>query len=129
MAATQVKAPGPREPAGLTMRIAARNIRNMRTVRKYPRRGPGARVSATEAAKNFGRLVDRVREERVTYVVERGGTAVARIAPIDRTSFTLADFKALITSVPSADEDYLKAVEEAAARHNKPRQRRNPWER
>jgi antitoxin (DNA-binding transcriptional repressor) of toxin-antitoxin stability system len=101
----------------------------MRTIRNTRRRGPGARVSATEAAKNFGRLVDRVREERVTYVVERGGTAVARIAPIDRTSFTMADFKALITSVPKADESYLKTVEGAAARHNRRRPRRNPWER
>jgi hypothetical protein len=31
-------------------------------------------VSATDAAKNFGRLVNRVREERATYIVERGGT-------------------------------------------------------
>lgn len=101
----------------------------MRTIRNKRSSGPRARVSATEAAKNFGRLVDRVREERVTYVVERGGTAVARIAPIDRISFTIGDFKALFTSPPRADEPYLKAVDEAAARHNRRRPRRNPWER
>lgn len=101
----------------------------MRTVRKHHRRGVGARVSATEAAKNFGRLVDRVREERATYIVERGGKAVARIEPIDRAAFTMADFKALITSLPRADENYLKAVAGASARHNRRRPRRNPWER
>lgn len=101
----------------------------MRTDRKRRRRGSGSRVSATEAAKNFGRLVDRVREERATYIVERAGKAVARIAPIDRAPFTVADFKALIAALPHADEEYLKAAERAAAEHNRPRVRRNPWAR
>jgi len=30
-------------------------------------------VSASEAAKNFGALVDRVREERAEYIIERAG--------------------------------------------------------
>jgi antitoxin (DNA-binding transcriptional repressor) of toxin-antitoxin stability system len=105
-----------------------RKIRNMSTSRRG-RRNSGATVSATEAAKNFGRLVDRVREERATYVVERGGKAVARITPIDRAPFTVADFKALLAALPHADEAYLKATEDAAATHNRPRVRRNPWER
>lgn len=88
-----------------------------------------ARVSATEAAKNFGRLVDRVREERATYVVERGGKAVARIEPIERASFTMADFKTLFASVPNADEAYLNATERAAGERNRPRKRQNPWAR
>jgi antitoxin (DNA-binding transcriptional repressor) of toxin-antitoxin stability system len=86
-------------------------------------------VSATEAAKNFGRLVERVREEHATYVIERGGKAVARIAPIERTSFTMADLRRLIAALPSADEEYLKATERATARRNRSRKRRNPWAR
>jgi len=101
----------------------------MRTKEKRGRRGAGARVSATEAAKNFGRLVDRVREERVTYVVERGGKSVARIGPAERDTFTMADLKTLLASMPSADEEYLKSAERAAVRHNRPRARRNPWAR
>jgi antitoxin (DNA-binding transcriptional repressor) of toxin-antitoxin stability system len=92
-------------------------------------RREAARVSATEAAKNFGRLVDRVREERATYVIERGGTAVARIAPVERTSFTMSDLKSLLSRLPRAREDYLEAAERSAARHNRPRRRRNPWAR
>jgi prevent-host-death family protein len=92
-------------------------------------RRPPSRVSATEAAKNFGRLVDRVREERATYTVERGGKPVARITPVDREAFTLADQKTLIATVPRADEEYLKATERAAAARNRPRTRRNPWAR
>jgi prevent-host-death family protein len=86
-------------------------------------------VSATEAAKNFGRLVDRVREERAVYVVERGGTPVARIGPVGRASFTMGDLRALVASLPPADEAYLQAVARASARHNRPRARRNPWPR
>ncbi len=89
----------------------------------------GSRVSATEAAKNFGRLVDRVREERASYVVERGGTPVARIAPVGRASFTLGDLRALVATLPSADDAYLQAVSRAVARHNRPRTRRSPWAR
>ena len=60
-------------------------IRDMKTKARSPRRtSPDAvTVPATEAAKNFGRLVDRVREERAVVVVERGGIPVARIVPVD----------------------------------------------
>ena len=88
---------------------------------------PGARVSATDAAKNFGHLVDRVREEQVTYVVERGGKPVARISPVERASFTMSDFKALVGTLPATAEEYQAAVERVVARHNRPRVRRNPW--
>jgi hypothetical protein len=88
-----------------------------------------SRIAATEAAKNFGRLVNRVREERATYIVERGGQPVAQIGPVERPSFTIGDLKAWVRDGPRADEDYLRAVEDAVARHNKPRVRRNPWER
>jgi hypothetical protein len=86
-------------------------------------------ITATDAAKNFGRLVNRVSEERVTYTVERGGRAVAQIGPIEVPFSTIGDFKLWIHNHPPVDEEYLKAVEEAVARHNKPRLRRNPWER
>lgn len=107
-----------------------RNIRNMSTPRRPASpRASRARVSATEAAKNFGRLVDRVREERVTYDIERGGKPVAQIAPADRVSFTMGDFKALVRAFPRGDDEYLKIVERTSARRNRPRLRRNPWER
>jgi antitoxin (DNA-binding transcriptional repressor) of toxin-antitoxin stability system len=101
----------------------------MRTHPTRHRRGAGSRVSATEAAKNFGRLVDRVREERATYTVERGGKAVARITPVEREMFTVADLKTLIAGLPRADEEYLKATERVAAARNRSRTRRNPWAR
>jgi len=84
-------------------------------------------VSATEAAKNFGRLVDRIRETRATYVVERAGVPVAQVGPAERSMFTMADLKALLAEGPRADDEYLKAVSRAIESHNHPRLRKNPW--
>src|SRR5262245_66395959 len=84
-------------------------------------------ITATDAAKNFGRLVNRVCEERVTYTVERGGRPVAQISPIEAPFSTIRDLKSWIRNPAAVDEEYLKAVEEAVARHNTPRVRRSPW--
>jgi antitoxin (DNA-binding transcriptional repressor) of toxin-antitoxin stability system len=87
------------------------------------------RVPATEAAKTFGHLVDRVREDRATYIIERGGKPVALITPLERHSFTFRALKALVTALPHADADYLTALERVAASRNKPTVRSNPWAR
>ncbi len=107
-----------------------RIMRKMRLSSKASRPpGSGDRVSATEAAKNFGRLVDRVREEQATYIIERGGAPVAQIGPVAVAPFTLGEFKRLVGSLPPTDATYQRAVERAVIRHNRPRARRNPWER
>ncbi len=87
------------------------------------------RIAATEAAKNFGRLVNRVREERATYVIERGGTAVAQIGPVATRTCTMRDFVTFLREAPRADEEYLRAVEKGVALFNKPKVPDNPWER
>ncbi len=84
-------------------------------------------VSATDAAKTFGRLVDRVREERTTYIVERGGVPVAQIGPVASMRCTLADLAELLRTVGPVGEDYLRAVEAGIRRGNKPAVPRNPW--
>lgn len=103
----------------------------MPTDEKRTRSGPleRPRIPATEAAKNFGRLVDRVREEQEVYLVERGGTAVAQIGPVERRAgtFTLAQFKALVEHLAHPSEEYLDTVERVVAKHNRPRARHNPW--
>ena len=86
-------------------------------------------IAATEAAKTFGRVVDRVREEHAVYVVERGGTPVARIGPIEAKAFTMRDFKAMLAAMPPASDEYLRRVEAVIVRANKPRVPRNPWAR
>jgi len=49
----------------------------------------------------LGRLVDRVREERATIVIERGGKAVAQITPLVGASFTFAALKSLVVALPA----------------------------
>lgn len=111
----------------MTAILEVRKIRNMKTLHRSRTRVRRDRVSATEAAKNFGGLVDRVRDTRVTYVVERGGSPVAQIGPVDQETFTMAGFRALVESAPRLDEKYLVEVEQAVERHTRPRARRNPW--
>ena len=92
----------------------------------------GARVvTATETAKNFGSIIDRVREERAVYVVERGGTPVAEIRPVKSKTVTVRDFVELIRSgsIPAAGEEYLKAVEEGVAFWNRAEIPRDRWAR
>lgn len=84
-------------------------------------------ISATDAAKTFGRLVDRVREERAVYIVERGGVPVAQIGPVASTRCTLADLADLLRTAGPVGEEYLKAVAAGIRRGNKPAVPRNPW--
>lgn len=69
-------------------------------------------VGATEAAKGFGALIDRVRESRQVYQVESRGQVVAEIAP-PRATFTVADLRALTARAPRAPVDLLDAIDEA----------------
>ena len=59
-----------------------------------------SRIAASDAAKNFGRLVNRVCEERATYVVERYGRPVVEIGPADTHRATLRDFAMLFEGAP-----------------------------
>ena len=71
-------------------------------------------VAATEAAKGFGALVDRVRESRQVYQVESRGQVVAEIGP-PRITFTVADLRALVARGRRAPAELLDAVEAARA--------------
>ena len=78
------------------------------------------RVTATEAAKNFGALVDRVREQRAVYVIERAGQAVAQIAPVASTRVTVEDLRRLLRENGPVDEEYARAVREGVKALNIP---------
>lgn len=86
-------------------------------------------VSASEAAKNFGALVDRVRSESAEYIVERGGKPVARIGPAMTERCTLRDLFAWLNEREPLDPAYLDEVEKAIAAFNEPSVPGAPWER
>ena len=85
-------------------------------------------ISATDAAKTFGRLIEHVRTERAEYIVERSGTAAVRIVPVSASRCTGADLIALFSSNAKADEAYLAAVESGMSSLNKPAVPRNRWD-
>jgi hypothetical protein len=85
-------------------------------------------ISATSAAKTFGRLIEHVRSERAEYIVERSGAAAVRIVPAAASRCTVADFVRLMKSLPKADETYLKAVESGIIALNKPSVPENRWD-
>jgi hypothetical protein len=97
-------------------------------LRARDRRVPPRRtIRATEAAKNFGRLVSMVREEGATYVVERGGVPVARVGPAVNRRCSLGELVDLLRSLPPAGADFGKAVRAGRSALNKPAVPRDPW--
>jgi hypothetical protein len=91
---------------------------------------PGARkVSASEAAKNFGALADRVRSERATYIIERGGVPVVRIDPVDVVRCTFRDLADWYADREPLDSRYLDEVERMIEAANTPAVPGDPWQR
>ena len=84
-------------------------------------------VSASYAAKNFGALVDAVREAGATYVVERSGQPVVHLVPAPVRHATLADLADLYREPARLSEEYLREVERGAARLNRPSIPKDPW--
>jgi hypothetical protein len=85
-------------------------------------------VSATEAARNFSELLNRVRYQQKAFVVERGGEAVCEIRPVYQSGeFTGADLARLLSTLPDAPKAYLDAVEEGIKKQ--PRAEDTRWPR
>ena len=87
------------------------------------------RVTASEAAKNFGALADRVRSERAAYVVERGGVPVVRVEPVDVVRCTFRDLADWFGDREPLDARYLNEVALVVAAANTPTIPGDPWER
>jgi prevent-host-death family protein len=102
----------------------------MKKKRKAARRPGPESVAATDAAKNFGRLVDRVREEGATYTIERHGRPIAQIGPVEfeepKTLQGLAEF---LRTASKLNEETLRYMEEGIAMLNRPEVPDNPWAR
>ena len=89
-----------------------------------------AAIAATDAAKNFGELVDRVREEGITYIIERHGRPVAQIGPVETEERkTLRDLIEALQAAPKLDEEVLRYIEEGIEFFNRPEVPKNRWER
>jgi antitoxin (DNA-binding transcriptional repressor) of toxin-antitoxin stability system len=78
------------------------------------------RLTSTEVQRNFADVLNRVRFQGETILVERGGEEVCEISPpaLPR-KFTWHDLAALIESAGDAGEEWATAVEESV-RHQPP---------
>lgn len=84
------------------------------------------RVSATEAARNFSELLNRVRYRGESFVIERGGVEIGELRPLSPLRFTGTDLLSLLKSVPPVDDEYLDLVESLG--RNQPEVPESPWE-
>lgn len=84
-------------------------------------------LSATEAARTFSDILNRVRYRGEAFIVERGGEPVCRISPVAGTrGFTATDLLRLLDIAPTPDPAYLDTVEALAK--NQPQLPCPPWE-
>jgi prevent-host-death family protein len=73
-------------------------------------------ISATEAARKFSELMNRVRYRGESFVVERGGKPICEILPARPSRFSGAEFVRLLRSLPKPDKEYLAVVEEVTTK-------------
>jgi antitoxin (DNA-binding transcriptional repressor) of toxin-antitoxin stability system len=75
-------------------------------------RGRVRRLTSTEVQRNFADVLNRVRYQGETILVERGGEEVCEISPPAQTrKFTWKDLAHLIGSAGTAGEEWATAVE------------------
>jgi antitoxin (DNA-binding transcriptional repressor) of toxin-antitoxin stability system len=75
-----------------------------------------SRISATEAARSFSELMNRVRYRGESFVVERSGKPICEIVPAGPPKFSGAELAGLLRSLPKPDAEYLEVVEELIAK-------------
>ena len=86
------------------------------------------RVSATQAARTFSSLVNRVRYHGEAFVVERGGEVVCRVVPaVAPVQRTVADLVRLLRAAPRPDERFAEDLEKITRKQ--PVMPRAPWQR
>ena len=71
------------------------------------------RLSATEAARGFSELLNRVRYRGESFIIERGGVPIGELRPAGPVRFTSADLVTLLKSLPPVDEEFCDDVAEA----------------
>jgi prevent-host-death family protein len=86
------------------------------------------RVTATEAARSFSDLLNRVRYKGEAFIVVRNGEAICRIEPVDDGArpATVRDLVELLRHGPSPDDAYGEDLRRI--RRKQPKLSRSPWD-
>lgn len=77
------------------------------------------RISATQTARRFSELMNRVHYRGESFVVERGGKPICEILPAQPSKFSGKELADLLRSLPKPDEEYLALVENLTAKQSK----------
>jgi len=77
------------------------------------------RLTATQTARQFSELMNRVHYRGESFIVERGGKPICEIVPARPAKFTGGELAELLQSLPKPDEEYLEVVEKLAAKQPK----------
>lgn len=87
-------------------------------------------ISATDAARSFADVVNRVRYRGEEFLIEKGGVPVARLGPVGlpRSAGTVRDLVRLVEKLGS-DPGFADQLDEIIAQDNQPLGSQNPWER
>jgi antitoxin (DNA-binding transcriptional repressor) of toxin-antitoxin stability system len=78
-----------------------------------------SRISATETARRFSELMNRVRYRGESFIVERGGKPICEILPAMPPKFTGGELANLLRSLPAPDKEYLTLAESLAKKQPK----------
>jgi prevent-host-death family protein len=82
-------------------------------------------MSATDAARNFSRLLDDVEHHGRSVTILRGGRPVATVIPAAPRTITVAELLQAVRSFPAPDTDLADDLRQARA--DLPVER-DPWE-
>jgi antitoxin (DNA-binding transcriptional repressor) of toxin-antitoxin stability system len=83
-------------------------------------------LSATEAARTFSDLLNRIRYRGEEFVVERAGEPVCRMVPAAPTrTVSFRELASLLREIPQPDAGYASGVRQAARSQGRPP--RSPW--
>ena len=85
------------------------------------------RISATQAARTFSDLLNRVCYRGEEFIVERSGEPVCIISPVKPLQYTGAELIELLKSLPKPDAGFWDSVEETTHQYSDLPQ--SPWER
>ncbi|MDO8434548.1 MAG: type II toxin-antitoxin system prevent-host-death family antitoxin [Candidatus Binatus sp.] len=84
-------------------------------------------ISATDAARRFSELLNRVRYRNESFVVKRGGEPVCEIVPARPATISGRELVELLRTLPHPDREYGKVVEKLI--RNQPPFEKSRWPR
>jgi len=85
------------------------------------------RITATEAARKFSEILNRVKFKGESFIVERSGRPVCEIRPAQEEGISTQELVEILKSGPHPDKAYLDILEEIT--RNQPTVAPLPWER